>query len=237
MPRDVASGSRTPRQNSGERDIRDRLPAQKPVTDDLPPPGPPSKVKLFIKRLGLILLAIIALALAYLFLLLGEPDRDMEEKVIVQEEIIRVPMAAVEEIGTVDLNAIAASFGKPTLALYGSSLLLQRATLYDTAFQGGYARRAILWYVFDDGQVLKVESIRPTAAAALLSDPSGTLSTAVNYTLAGMEAVRMDSQDQVCVFAKSAEVVYAVTCPAAYEAELNTLIRQVSILQPAAGGT
>ena len=231
MPRDVPSEGRAPRQISRERD---RLPEQKPITDELPPPGPPSKVRVFFKRLGVILLAIISLAFAYLFLLLGEPDRDAEPKIIVQEEVIRVPMAAVEADGTADLGAIAANFGKPVLTLYGTTLSLQRVTLYDTAFQGGYARRAILLYAFEDGQTLKVESVRPTAAAALLSDSSSSLSMAISYSLGGFEAARMDNEDQSCVFAKSPEAVYAITCPASHEAELNTLVRQGMVVQPSA---
>ncbi len=93
-----------------------------------------------------------------------------------------MPIAASEAAGTTDLNQLAAKFGKPVMALYSSGLSLQKATLFDTAFRGGYARRLTLAYAFSDGAVITVESIRPTAAVSLLSDKRYRLNVDSLYT-------------------------------------------------------
>lgn len=127
---------------------------------------------------------------------------------------------------------MAATFGKPMMVLYGDGLALQKVSLYDTAFQGGYARRATLTYAFADGQLLTVDSIRPTAAAALLGGKDFSLRVDGMHALAGMDAAWMESGKSICVFGKSDQAVYAVTCPSAHEAELSALLKQTTLLQP-----
>ena len=112
----------------------------------------------------------LALALCYLFLLLGEPDEDSKlAQQPVQQTPITLPMSAVESPGDTSPEGLAEIFGQPVLCLYGSALSMTRSRVYDTAFQGEYARRATLTYAFEDGQSLTVESIRPVSAIALLN--------------------------------------------------------------------
>ena len=129
------------------------------------------------------------------------------------------------------MNSFAANFGKPILSISSDELSLIGGTLSDTAFQGGYARRVQLTYSFADGTQLLVESIRPTAAVTLLGQ-SATLRVDSLYTLAGLNAVRMDSSTTACVFASGKEAVYAVVCPSAHADELSALTKQVVLLQP-----
>ena len=230
-PRGAASHNRAPRQAEQKRDA---LPVQKPITDEGELVKRPSKVRLFLRRLGVMLLIGIALAMTYVFLLMGEPnvDSDAAPRTALREEAITVPIAAVEAPGGAQLATMAATFGKPLLALYGEPLPLQKVTLYDTAFKGGYARRATLLYETEDGQAIKLESIRPTAAVTLLNHQDSSLYAGNIYSLAGMEAARMDSPNEVCIFAKSDEVVYAVSGPVAYFQEMSALIRQTTLLDP-----
>jgi len=173
----------------------------------------------------------LALVFAYLFLLLGEPETTAVEVSPILEEVIRVPMAAMETQGNVDLGALSASFGKPVLALY-SELPLYKASLYDTAFQGEYARRATLTYAFADGQAVILDSIRPTAAVVLLESGRGaTLMLDNRYAIAGLDATRMDTDKTICIFGRTEEAVYAITCPVNHAADLSVLIRQTTMLQ------
>lgn len=233
MPRQVAEGSRVPKQTEKPRDV---LPAQRSLTDDEQIVQPPARWKVILKRIGIILLVTLALAMAYLFLLLGEPDNAAVDIPAVQEETIRVPMAAVEARGDADLTNMAATFGKPILVLYGNMLPLSKINLYDTAFEGGYARRATLSYAFEDGQILKVESIRPTAAAALLKGSGNTLRVDSLYAMAGMDAVRMEAGDALCILAQSDQAVYAITCPASHSADIAALLKQTTLWQPSLEG-
>lgn len=232
MPRDVPAGSRVPPQPEKQPDV---LPKQHKIGEELAQ-APPKRWKVIAKRVAMLLLVVVALVMAYLFLLMGEPSNEKEIPPPVQEEAIRVPMTAMEAPGNADLSALAANFGRPVLALYGGAVL-QRCSLYDTAFQGGYARRVTLTYAFADGETVLVESIRPTAAAALLAaHGAGTLKMDARYVLAGVESARMDTRDAICIFGQSPEVVYAITCPVSHATDVNTLVKQTMLAQPQVPG-
>ncbi len=214
---------------------RDTLPRQKPVTND-PPPAARPKWKGVVKRILAVLAAVLVLALAYVFLLMGEPGEDdqLAARTAVQEETIRVPIAASQTAGGADLNQMAVNFGKPVLALYASDLAVQKATLFDTAFRGGYARCLTIVYAFADGATLTVESIRPTAAVTLLAGEHYRLNVETLYTVAGMDAVRIDTDTQISLVARGSEAVYALRCPMNHEADLAALVKQITLMQPSA---
>ena len=214
--------------------VGEPLPKQKAISDE-PEITPPPKWKAVAKRVLIVLGLLLSLAMVYVFLLMGEPDEDSQltQQNAVQEESIRVPIAAAQIAGDGDMNPLAVNFGKPVLAINGSNLTLQKATLFDTAFHNGYARRMSLSYAFADGALLTVESIRPTAAAELLKTGRYSINMATLYTIAGMDAVRMDSEETVCILARSLEAVYALLCPASHEAELGALLKQATLMQPA----
>jgi hypothetical protein len=214
---------------------RDALPRQKPVTNE-PPPAAKPRWKRVVKRIFAVLGAVLVLALAYVFLLMGEPGEDdqLAAKTAVQEETIRVPIAAAQVAGDSDLNLLAVNFGKPVLALYTGDLTLQKATLFDTAFHGGYARCLTIVYAFADGATLTVESIRPTAAVSLLAGEHYRLNVETLYTVAGMDAVRIDTDTQINLISCGSEAVYAIRCPANHEADLGALVKLTSLMQPSA---
>ena len=214
---------------------KEPLPAQPPLGDE-PAPRPPAKWKKYAKRALTALGVLLALAAVYLFLLLGEPSEESTQtaqQTAAPEESIRVPMAAVESAGDADLSTLAANFGKPLLALYGTTLPLQKAALNDTAFRGGYARRVTLTYAFADGQPLLCESLRPTAAVELLRGDYHLRASSL-YAIAGLDAVRMENDAEICVFARSEEAVYAILSPASHSAELDALLKQTTLWQAAA---
>lgn len=196
----------------------------------------PSRLRRALKRVGFALLLVIALVFAYLFLLLGEPDDDAKYISKPQEERITMPMSAVEAPGEANLQTLAGPFGQAVLSL-GNALDMRMARVYDTAFEGGYARRVTLTYAFEDGMLLTAESLRPTAAVTLLNPAKGgTLDGSALYTLAGLNAARMDTEDTVCIFAQSDTAVYAILCPKAHAEELNTLLRSTTLTLPEEGG-
>lgn len=206
------------------------LPKQKPVTDE-PEAKAPSRIKPILRRALLVLAVVVALAFLYVFLLLGEPSEDSEltAQTTAEEEVIRVPMAGTQMQGDADLSVLAANFGKPILAMSGEGLALTEATLTDTAFEGGYARRIRMTYTMSDGRQLIAESIRPTAAVTLLRGGYDLRIDAL-YTLCGLDAARMDSATESCVFASSADAVYAIVCPTTDT--LGALLKQAVLLQP-----
>ena len=229
MPREVASHSRAPKQIEQKRDM---LPAQKPITDEGDELKQPSKARRFLQKLGAGIMLALALGIVYVFLLIGEPAQDNVSPEMVREDKIQVPMAALEAGGGGDLSTVAINFGKPLLVMQGQGLTLEKVTLSDTAFQGGYARRATLTYRFLDGQTCTLESIRPTIAAELLPHDGGSLYAADKYRLAGLEAARLDGAADVSIFGKGEEAAYAVIFPREHRGEVDALLRQAMLLTP-----
>lgn len=243
-PTRVSEGRRAPegmpaqvplRRPAAPPPTREVLPAQKPVTDE-PEPGAPRKWVKIVKRILAVLGLALALALVYVFLLVGEPEEDSQlaQQTAAQEEIIRVPIAASQVAGNADLSPLAASFGMPVLVLNGSPLTLTQATLFDTAFRGNYARRITLNYAFDTGETVTVESIRPTAALALLAGGANTLNMQTLYTVAGMDAVRVDGSKQVMLLARGLDAAYAIIGPLDKANEVLALLKQAVLMQPGA---
>ena len=207
------------------------LSPQAPLTDEPAPPKAPSKARRVLTRVLLGVLLALALLFAYLFLLLGEPDEDAKYVKQQPESQITMPMNALETPGDADVQSLADTFGQSVLNLYGS-LTMQKARIYDTAFDGGYARRVTLTYAFEDGQTLTLESLRPTSAARLLDQTGYQLDAGSLYAIGGLNAARMDNSQQSCVFAQSDSAVYAVVCPASHAQELSSILKMTTLTAP-----
>ena len=119
----------------------------------------------------------------------------------------------------------------PVLAL-AQGPEMKKARIYDTAYEGGYARRVTLTYAYEDGTTLTAESIRPTAAATLLKQAGYSLDATALYALGGFNAARMENDLTICVFAQSDTAVYAVVCPKTHEEELASALRQTALIEP-----
>ncbi len=201
------------------------------LEEEMAQPKAPSRLQVLFKRIGLWLMLILALAAAYLFLLLGEPDEEAKNAARVQEQTIHMPMSPLESPGEASVGHLADTFGQPVLSI-GQGIEMQRARVYDTAFQGEYARRVTLTYAFEDGAQVTVESIRPTAAVTLLHQNGYKLDATALYSLGGLNAGRMDNAQQICVFAQNETAAYAVICPKNHEGDLEAILRQTTLVEP-----
>jgi len=231
-PEDMPKEIETIKRDYLQQEPHDDLPRQKALTDE-PEQKPPAKWKAILKKILIFLGILLALAFLYVFLLMGEPDDDDEVllKQSAQEEVIQMAMTGQELSGDADLNAVAVSFGKAVMELRGGVLPLLKASLYDTAYRGGYARRLTLTYQFPDGKVLTVDSIRPPGAVALLTDPAYVIHVDTLYTMGGMDAVRMDSSAYIRVAAEGTDAAYVVHIPVAHSDQLTDLLRYMGLIR------
>ena len=207
---------------------------QKPVGDEEVEERKPSLLGRVFRRIGLALVLVLALVFAYIFLLLGEPDEDAKQVVKPAGQAITMPMNALDVPGANDARMLADTFGQPVLAL-NQMLTMYKSRIFDTAFEGEYARCVTITYTFEDGQTLLVESIRPTNAVTLLQKDGYRLDASALYTMAGLNAARMQNETSVCVFAQSDTAVYAVTCPVSHAEELANLLRYTTLVAPSEG--
>lgn len=207
------------------------LPQQKPIDDDaVMEPLPTPWWKKALKRALMVLLIIVALVFGYLFLLMGEPEEELETAAPAATAApITIPMNALEAPGDAYLPSLAETFGQPVLAFRSAEVTMQRARVYDTAFGGEYARRVTLYYLLSDGAEVLVESIRPIDAITLL-EGDYILQADRLYAMAGLEAARMQNDDQICFFGQGEGAVYAITLPRIDEARLDVLLRQTLLV-------
>ena len=207
------------------------LPQQKPIDDDATPlPLPTPWWKKALKRILIAILVVLALVFGYLFLLMGEPEEELETAdPVATAAPITIPMNALEAPGDAYLPSLAETFGQPVLAVRSADVTMQRARVYDTAFGGEYARRVTLYYLLSDGAEMLVESIRPIDAITLL-EGDYILQADRLYAMAGLEAARMQNDDQICFFGQGEGAVYAITLPRIDEAKLDVLLRQTLLV-------
>ena len=194
----------------------------------------PSPIKRLLLRIAAAAAAVFALVFAYLFLLLGEPDDEAKQAAKPVQETITMPMSALDMPGEIDGRKLAEAFGQPVLVL-NQQLTMYKSRIYDTAFEGEYARRVAITYTFEDGQSLLVESLRPTNAVTLIKQSGYTLDASALYSMAGLNAARMQNDASICVFAQNDTAVYAITCPASHAEELETLLRYTTLIAPDEG--
>ena len=213
---------------------RAEAPVQKPLEEHETQERRPSVLARILRRIGLCVLLVLALVFAYIFLLLGEPDDEVKYlPPPPPEESIVMPMTALDMPGETDGQKLAEAFGQPVLVLQ-QELSMYKSRIFDTAFEGEYARCVTITYTFEDGQQLLAQSIRPTAAVSLLQEQGYKLDASALYTMGGLNAARMQNDSRICVFAQSETAVYAIICPVSHAEELPNLLRYTTLVAPEA---
>lgn len=208
------------------------LPVQKPVTDEEETEAPPAKWKILLKKIFLGLALIVTIVFVYIFLLLGEPEDDTQQLQDVEQEKIVHSISPLEVPGETDAANIAQTFGQPVLSMYPGVLPMEGARIYDTAFEGGFARRVTLTYTLSGGEQLLVESIRPTEAISLMGGSGFHLDGNRKYSIGGVDAAWMDNGEIIRVFGQADQAAYCITCPISYEEELTQLLRSTLLTAP-----
>lgn len=211
---------------------KQEVPQQRPI-DEQAPAQPPSKIKWILLKVATVLLIVVALGFAYIFLLLGEPDADVAATTDnTGSEKITAPIQALEVRGDGDLSALALSFGKPILTM-PQGAALDAATLYDTAFEGGYARCVTMTYQLSGGMKMTLYSIRPETAVTLLGGERYTQRMGSRYALAGLDAQYLSSASGATILASGEGACYAMKCPSGAVDQIEELIRYCQLMQPA----
>ncbi len=219
----------------GKAKPKDILPEQKPLTDEEFIQKPtPKWVKVLKKILFWVLLAVMLVAV-YLLLLVAEPSEDSKDLPADDTsatEVIRMPMTALESTGDTDLQRLTDTFGGEMLTLSAQGLALAKTRVYDTSFQGGYARRVEMTYTYTNGETITAVSIRPQSAVELIKEGSYSLTISSLYELGNLTAARMDSDDFVCVFANADTAAIALFVPSSLSGEVSTLLSQTKLYYP-----
>lgn len=210
------------------------LPKQKPITDEEEIDLAPAKWKTVVRRILFVVVMALVIAFVYIFLLLGEPEDEAQKLEAVPEERIVHSISPLEVPGESDATGLAQTFGQPVLSLYPGVLPMERSRIYDTAFEGDFARRVTLTYTLPSGEQLLVESIRPTSAISLMGGEGFHLDGQRAYAIGGVDAAWMDNGQIIRVFGQTENAAYCVTAPYSCKEELPQLIRSTILTAPAA---
>lgn len=196
-----------------------------------PMPVKGKKWKRIVRRVLLALGAVLLVAGVYLFLLLGEPDDDAKFMADRQYSRITSPMTSMEAADSAGLQSLADSFGLPVLQMY-SGAVLTHARMNDVSIGSEYARTVTVTYEGEDGAVYTLYSIRPKQAASVIEKEGASLDGSALYTLAGLNACRMQTDAEITVFAENENALYALVCPRSEEGNLTRLLKQTVFITP-----
>lgn len=161
-----------------------------------------------------VIAAIVLVAMFYLAVVLGQPEKAGETTTADQPLTAASP--AVQLTSADQLPQLIATFPAPAMSMIAGGEL-NAGMSYDTAYEDGFARVLELRYLLPSGGTVKVTSIYPARALSLITREGFTLQTATGVSLAGLTAVRMDGPSEVRLHAQSDQGLYVVTYPRAEE--------------------
>ena len=167
-----------------------------------------------------------------LFLILRNPEPEESGAVMLTDQPLLTASPATVLTRTNTLDDMLKAFPAPVLCpLQGSGLTLTGGTSYDAAFEGGVGRILELTYRTEDGKEIKLTSIYPARALALLPIQDYKLSREAGQTLAGLRSVRMERSGAIRLHAQGYEALYALETPPESTAWLVSLTRLLYLME------
>jgi len=180
-------------------------------------------------RIAAVLAAVVLGAVFYLAVVLGQPE-ESDKTAPLQEQPLLAASPAIQLTAAEELPQLTAAFPVPVLSfLPGAGPQLNAGMSYDAAFENGFARILDLRYILSSGGTVQVQSIYPARALSLLSREGYTLRTASSQSLAGLQAVRMDSASGVRFHAQSDQALYVVTLPRMEDEALSATLKALQL--------
>lgn len=188
------------------------------------------------KILRTVLAALLALTLAgmfYVAVVLGQPQPDDSRVDMLKDQPLLAASPAVRIQSESDMDAIRGSMPVPVMGfLPGGGLTLQSGVSSDAAYEGGFARTAILTYTAEwNGQplTLTVQSIYPARALSLIPKGDYRIAAVAGQPLAGLQSVRMENGETIRLHAQASDALYVLTVPTAVAADLAALTRSLQL--------
>ena len=194
-------------------------------------PTSTSKSIIIIKNILKYLFGFIVLVIVYIFLLVIEPIPEKQVP-LVKEENISIPMSAIESPGETSLQFLADSFTKPIISMK-SNATMQHSIIYDTEFNGNYARILSITYSLQDGSTIKLDNVRPTNALTLLGKDGFSLEANKLYSIAGLSAAKMQNNNEIFIFAQNDEVAYGLSFKSSTALSIEEILSTIQIITPA----
>lgn len=172
------------------------------------------------------LLAVVLIALFYVAVVMGHPQDD---GAVIVEAATDQPLLGDADpviiVSEADMGSLLNAFPAPVMQpLAGSPLLFGGGECRSVPYEDGFARVATISYRTEGGAAFTVQSIYPARALTLVGKDGFTIDGRTGQSLSGLRSVRMESNEQIRLYAQGQEALYVVTT-----AKLDTaVLRQLT---------
>ena len=176
--------------------------------------------KFLLKLLGA-LVSVALLALLAVSLILAKPQKEETARTEIPPAAESRPAITVEqESGLVQLVS---DFPAPVMSfMSGSGMTFVSATSSDVAYNGGFARIAVLYWQTSEGVPVTLRTVWPADALSLLEDGYHFMPYA-GPALFGSASVRMENDETVRLHTATDQALYVVLLPRALSGQVSSL--------------
>ena len=177
--------------------------------------GKPTLIRRLLRFILTALLSGLLVVVFYLAVIMGQPS---DEAVSAAEKRPEPPLLQAQLPVTMnnsgDMTHMRERFPGSIIVLApNANAFFVSGQSYDVAWGGAFARVAVLEYVLEGGETLRLESIYPSHAYELIPRQGFTLRPEIGYSILGLPAVRMDGSNVTRFHAQDNEVMYTATLP------------------------
>lgn len=176
------------------------------------------------KSLLRIIGAVIAAALLALLaasLILAKPQEEKSETAAARPSENASPAVSIHSES--DLVSLISAFPAPVMSfMSGSGMTFVSATSSDVAYNGGFARIAVLYWQTAEGVPVTLRTVWPADALSLLEDGYHFMPYA-GPALFGGTSVRMENDETVRLHTATDQALYVVLLPRALSGQVSSL--------------
>ena len=168
--------------------------------------------------------AVIAAALLALLaasLILAKPQEEKSETAAARPSENASPAVSIQSES--DLVSLISAFPAPVMSfMSGSGMTFVSATSSDVAYNGGFARIAVLYWQTSEGVPVTLRTVWPADALSLLEDGYHFMPYA-GPALFGGASVRMENDETVRLHTATDQALYVVLLPRALSGQVSSL--------------
>ena len=187
------------------------------------------------KSLLRIIGAVIAAALLALLaasLILAKPQEEKSETAAARPSENASPAVSISS--EADLVGLISAFPAPVMSfMSGSGMTFVSATSSDVAYNGGFARIAVLYWQTAEGVPVTLRTVWPADALSLLEDGYHFMPYA-GPALFGSASVRMENDETVRLHTATDQALYVVLLPRSLSSQVSTLCSSLQLYSAAA---
>ena len=192
------------------------------------------RLRRILERVAMLLFVLFCVAAFYLVVILAEVPEEVEQTAQATQpaQTVLSPSSPQKITSAAEVGSLIEGFPAPVLSFAQSpDLSFVDGLANDLAYEGAFARVVTLRYETAYGQEVTVQSIYPADALTLLGQDGLSLGQNLTGALAGMTAVRMESDTKIRLHVRGQSALYAMTAPKMDEEVFSSLTKLAQLIQ------